>query len=74
MALRRAAAVPDQLERGIERETPTTPLLPATRLRGQAFRLGFASALLLPVMGQLSKGFVVQHCLPSFPPGVEKRE
>jgi hypothetical protein len=66
MTLRRTAAV-EQLERGIECRAPAAPLLPAPRLQGQALRLGFASALQLPVMGQLSKSFVMQHFLPSFP-------
>lgn len=63
MRLRRAAAVPEQLER----EPPPTPLLPTARLQSQALCRGFVPTLLLQVMGQLSKSFVVQHCLPSFP-------
>lgn len=67
MAGRRAAAVPQQPERGTERETPPAALLPAPCLQGQALGLGFASALLLQVTGQLSENFVMKHCLPSFP-------
>lgn len=53
MALRRAAAEPEQLERGIEREPPLPPLPAASSLQSEAFGFGFASALLLPIMGQL---------------------
>ena len=66
MSLRRAAAVPEQLECGIE-PSPLLALLPtAACVQGQALCRGFVPALLLQVMGQLSKSFVVQHCLPSF--------
>jgi hypothetical protein len=66
MALGRAAALPTQPERGLERQQPA-PLPTTACLQGQTLSLGFASALLLTVMGQLSKRFVVQHCHPSFP-------
>lgn len=62
----RGAATPEQLERGIERRA-LSALLSAPSLRGQPLCLGFAPELQLPVMGQLSERFVVQHCHPSFP-------
>jgi hypothetical protein len=51
MAVRGAAAVP-----------PVRP-----RLASQPLGCRLALPLLLPVMGQLSKRFVVQHVLASFP-------
>ena len=60
-------AVPEQPERGLQRQ-PLPALVPATaRLQRQALGLGLASTLVLAVMGQLSKRFVVQHVHPSFP-------
>lgn len=61
------AAAPEQLERGIQCKAPLA-LLPATAsLQGQALGLGLTPALLLQIMGQLSKRFVMKHVLPSFP-------
>lgn len=74
MALRGTAAVPEQLERGSQSEAPPRPPPAATSPQRQALGLGFASALLLPIMGQLSKRFVVQHVLPSFPSEIAERE
>ena len=59
-------AVPEQPERGFQGQPLPTPVLTTARLQRQALSLGFASALLLTVMGQLSKRFVVQHVHPSF--------
>ena len=67
MALRGAAAVPEQPECGFQRQPLPAPVLTTARLQRQALSLGFASALLLTVMGQLKKRFVVQHVHPSFP-------
>jgi hypothetical protein len=64
-------AVPEQPERGFQRQSLPTPVLTTARLQCQALVLSLASALLLTVMGQLSKRFVVQHVHPSFPPGIE---
>jgi hypothetical protein len=64
-------AVPEQPERGLQRQPLPMPVLTTARLQRQALSLGFASALLLTVMGQLSKRFVVRHVHPSFPPGIE---
>jgi hypothetical protein len=61
------AAVPEQPERGFQRQPLPASVLTTAGLQCQALRLGFASALLLTVMGQLSKRFVVQHVHPSFP-------
>ena len=71
MALGGAAAVPEQSECGLKRQPLPTPVLTTARLQCQAVVLGLASALLLPVMGQLSKRFVVQHVHPSFRDGFE---
>jgi hypothetical protein len=67
MAVRGAAAVPQQLQGGVERDP--TPAVPSVRPRLASQPLGcrLALPLLLPVMGQLSKRFVVQHVLASFP-------
>lgn len=74
MALCGAAAVPEQLERGIEREPTPVPPAGAAGLPGQPFDRGLTPPLLLQLMGQLSKSFVVQHFLPSFLRVVEERE
>ena len=66
MALGGAAAVPEQPECGLQRQPLPTPVLTTARLQRQAVSLGLAPALVLPVMGQLSKRFVVQHVHPSF--------
>jgi hypothetical protein len=68
MAVRGAAAVPQQLQGGVERD-PRQPAVPSVRPRLASQPLGcrLALPLLLPVMGQLSKRFVVQHVLASFP-------
>ena len=65
MALGGAAAVPEQSECGLQRQPLPAPVLTASRLQGETVSLGFAPALLLTVMGQLSKRFVVQHVHPS---------
>jgi hypothetical protein len=65
MALGGAAAVPEQPECGLQRQPLPAPVLTTARLQRQAVSLGFAPALLLTVMGQLSKRFVVQHVHPS---------
>jgi hypothetical protein len=67
MARSGAAAVPEQPERGVQRQPLPAPVLRAARLQRQTLGLGFASALVLTVMGQLSKSFVMQHVHPSFP-------
>ena len=60
------AAVPEQPECGLQRQPLPTPVLTTACLQGQAVSLGFAPALVLTVMGQLSKRFVVQqHVHPS---------
>lgn len=65
MALCGAAVVPEQSERGLEREpAPVSPS--AAGLTGQPLGCGLTLPLLLPIMGQLSKSFVMQHFLPSF--------
>jgi hypothetical protein len=61
------AAVPEQSECGFQRQPLPASVLATARLQRQAPGLGFASALVLTVMGQLSKRFVVQHVHPSFP-------
>ena len=61
------AAVPEQPERGVQRQPPLAPLPKTACLQRQTLGLRFASALLLTIMGQLKKRFVVQHCHPSFP-------
>jgi hypothetical protein len=62
-------AVPEQPERRCQRQ-PLPASVPATaRLQRQTLGPGFAPALVLAVMGQLSERFVMQHCLPSFPRG-----
>ena len=71
MALGGAAAVPEQSECGLQRQPLPTPVLTTARLQCQAVVLSLAPALLLPVMGQLSKRFVVQHVHPSFRRGIE---
>lgn len=70
MALGGAAAVPEQPERSLQRQPPPAPVPTTACLQRQTLGLRFASALLLTIMGQLSKRFVVQHCYPSFPHGV----
>lgn len=71
MTLRGATAVSEQSEGGVQCE-PLPPALPATAsLQRQALRLAFLSPLLLAIMGQLSKSFVMQHVLPSFPRQIE---
>ena len=70
MALRGPATVPQQPERGLQRQPPS-PLPPTASLQRQAPGRRFASALLLMIMGQLSERFVVQHCSPSLPCGFE---
>ena len=67
MALGRAAAVPEQPERGVQRQPLPAPVLRAARLQRQTLGLSFASVCVLTVMGQLSKSFVMQHVHPSFP-------
>ena len=52
MALGRAA-VPEQPECGCERQPLPAPVLTTARLQRQTLGLGFASALVLTVMGQL---------------------
>jgi hypothetical protein len=59
--------VPEQPERGFQRQPLPAPVLTTAGPQRQALRIGFASALLLTIMGQLSKRFVVQHVHPSFP-------
>jgi len=65
------AAVPEQSECGLQRQPLPTPVLTTACLQGQAVGLGVAQALapalVLTVMGQLTKRFVVQHVHPSFP-------
>jgi hypothetical protein len=65
MALGGAAAVPEQPEYGIQRQPLPAPVLTTACLQRQAVSLGLAPALVLTVMGQLSKRFVVQHVHPS---------
>ena len=60
-------AVPEQSECRCQRQPLPAPVLTTARLQRQALSLGFASALELADMGQLSKRFVVQHVHPSFP-------
>jgi len=71
MAVGGAAAVPEQPECGVQRQPLPTPVLTTARLQRQALSRGFAQALLLTVMGQLSKRFVVQHVHPSLRRGFE---
>ena len=71
MALGGAAAVPEQSECGLQRQPLPTPVLTTARLQCQALVLSLAPALVLTVMGQLKKRFVVQHVHPSFPRGFE---
>lgn len=67
MTVRGAAAMPQELQGGIERDpTPAVPSV-CPRPASQPLGCGLALPLLLPVMGQLSKRFVVQHVLASFP-------
>jgi hypothetical protein len=70
MALGGAAAVPEHPECSLQRQPLPAPVLTTARLQRQAVSLGFAPALVLTVMGQLSKRFVVQHRDHSFPRGV----
>ena len=58
-------AVPEQPERRSQRQ-PATPLPLTACLPGHTLGLGLAQALLLTVMGQLLKSFVMQHVHPSF--------
>ena len=58
-------AVPEQPERRFQRQLPA-PLPLTACLPGQTLGLGLVQALLLTVMGQLSKSFVMQHVHPSF--------
>lgn len=67
MALGGAAGVPKPAERSFQRQPLPTPVLTTARLQRQTLSLGFAQALVLTVMDQLSKRFVVQHVHPSFP-------
>ena len=62
--------MPEQSERGVQRQPLPAPVLRAARLQGQTLSFGFASALVLTVMGQLSKSFVMQHVHPSSPGAV----
>ena len=71
MALGGAAGVPKPAERSFQRQPLPTPVLTTARLHCQAVSLGFAQALVLTVMGQLSKRFVVQHVHPSLRRGFE---
>ena len=71
MALGGAAAVPEQSKCGLKRQPLPTPVLTTARLQRQAVSLGFAPALELTGMGQLSKRFVVQHVHPSLRCGFE---
>jgi hypothetical protein len=73
MALCGAAAVPEQSKRGLEREPASVPA-GAAGLAGQPLGRGFSQPLLLQLMGQLSKSFVMQHFLPSFLRVVGERE
>jgi hypothetical protein len=66
MALCGAAAVPEQLECGVERAPAPVPPAGAG-LAGQPLSRGLVQPLSLQLMGQLSEYFVVQHFLPSFP-------
>jgi hypothetical protein len=60
------AAVPEQSECGFQRQPLPAPVLTTPCLQGQALGLRLAPALVLEVMGQLSKRFVVQqHVHPS---------
>ena len=59
-------AMAKQPECGPQRQPLPTPVLTTARLQCQTLVLSLAPALLLPVMGQLSKRFVVQHVHPSF--------
>ena len=65
MALGGAAAVPEQPECGLQRQPLPAPVLTTSRLQCEAVSLGFAPALVLTVMGQRSKRYVVQHVHPS---------
>lgn len=67
MALCGPAAVPEQLQGGIQREPVLAPPTMRPRLPREALGRGLALPLLLPITGQLSKGFVVQHIPASFP-------
>jgi hypothetical protein len=71
MALCGPPAVPEQAERGVQRQPPPALLPTTASLQGQTLDLSFAQALLLTIMGQLSERFVVQHCSPSLPCGFE---
>jgi len=71
MALGGAAGVPKPAERSFQRQPLPTPVLTTARLQRQAVSLGLAQALVLTVMGQLSKRFVVQHVHPSLRRGFE---
>jgi hypothetical protein len=62
------AAVPEQSECGVQRQPPA--MVPATaQLPCQSLGLSVAQALVLTVMGQLKKRFVMQHVHPSSPYG-----
>jgi len=61
------AAVPEQSECGLQRQPLPAPVLTTASQQRQTLGLGFAPALVLTVMGQLTKRFVVQHVHPSFP-------
>ena len=65
------AAVAEQPECGVQRQPLPAPVLTTARLPCQPLSLGFAPALVLTVMGQLSERFVMQHCSPSLPCGFE---
>ena len=53
MALGGAAAVPEQPECGFQRQSASAFVPLTARLQRQTLGLGFASALLLTIMGQL---------------------
>ena len=61
------SAVTEQSECGFQRQPLPAPVLTTASLQRQTLGLGLAPALVLTVMGQLSKRFVVQHVHPSFP-------
>jgi hypothetical protein len=61
------AAVPEQPECGVQCQPALATLPKTASLQRQTLGLRFAAALLLTIMGQLKKRFVMQHCHPSFP-------
>ena len=68
--------VPEEPERGVQRQPLPAPVLTTARLQRQPLGRSLVPALLQAVMGQLSKRFVVQHVHPSFPRefGYERRD